>query len=244
MILLFALAAIAGSINAQVRPGIKLGYNLGGVMANYLGDNSPEILKITAGDPGNFRMKSGFQAGLIADCPLSDVFAIQPGVRFAMQGFSDRYRSGATNGPEVTRNFSLYSVQVPVYVQYRWKVYEETNVLFQAGPYASFGLFGRQAINSSKTKLGSGDDKYKKITFGNGTSYDIQKLIDYGISAGAGIEFHRFQLVVAYDYGINQSTFKKDAKSGKYNVDMRTHNFSVSLAFVFGRRDPLQNQKD
>ena len=244
MILLFAFAAIAVSINAQVRPGVKVGYNLNGVMANYLGEQSPEALKITAGDPGNFRMKSGFQGGLIADCPINDAFAIQPGARFTMQGFSDRYRSGATNGPEVTRNFSLYYVQVPVYVQYRWNVYEETNVLFQAGPYAAFGLFGRQAIHSAKTSFGSGDDKYKKITFGNGTSYDVQKVFDYGVSAGVGIEFYRFQLVAAYDFGINQSPFKKDAKSGKYHVDMRNHNFSITLAVIFGRRDPLQNKKD
>jgi len=244
MILLFAFAAIAGSINAQIRPGIKLGYNLSGVMANYLGESSPEVLKLTAGDPGNFRMKSGFQGGFIADCPISDALAVQPGVRFVMQGFSDRYRSGATNGPEVTRNFSLYSIQVPVYVQYRLNVYEETNVLFQAGPYGGIGLFGRQAINSSKTKFGSGDDKYKKISFGNGTKYDIQELFDYGISAGVGIEYRKFQLVATYDFGINQATFKKDAKSGKYNIDMRNHNLSISLAYIFGRRDPLQNKKD
>ena len=244
MILLFAFAVIAASINAQVRPGIKLGYNLGGVMADYRGDKSPEELKIIAGDPGNFRMKSGFQAGLIADCPISKVLAIQPGVRFAMQGFSDRYRSGATNGPEVTRNFSLYYLQVPVYAQYRWNVYEDVNVLFQAGPYAGAGLFGRQAINSSKTKFGSGDDKYKKVTFGNGKSYDIQKVVDYGVSAGIGIEFFRFQLVATYDFGINQAPFKKDAKSGTYHIDMRNHNISLTFAVVFGRRDPLQNQKD
>jgi len=244
MLLLFAFAAIAGSVNAQVRPGIKLGYNLSGVMADYLGDSSPEVLKITAGDPGNFHMKSGFQAGFFADCPISDAFTIQPGASFAMKGFSDSYRSGAPNGPKVTRNFSLYSVHVPVYVQYRLNVYEETNVLFQAGPYANFGLFGRQAINSSKTKFGSGDDKYKKITYGNGTKYDIQTVFDFGISAGVGIEYSRFQLVAAYDYGLSKSTFKKDAKSGKYNIDMRSHNFSVTLAYVFGRKDPLQNKKD
>ena len=240
MILLFAVIAIAGTTSAQVRPGIKMGYNLSGVMADYLGKDTPDDLKKKAGDPSNFHVRSGFQAGLIADCPISDVFAIQPGARFAMQGFTDKYHSGASNGAKVTRNFSLFYLQVPVYAQYKVNVAEETHLLFQAGPYAGFGLFGRQSIISKKTKLDN--DSYKKISFG--TDKDIQKAVDYGISAGVGIEIYRFQFVAAYDFGLNQSTFKKDAKSATYHVDMRNQNFSVTLAVIFGRRDPLQNQKD
>jgi len=234
MILLFAFAAIAGSINAQVRPGIKLGYNLSGVMANYLGDTPSTSM----GNPDNFRMKSGFQAGLIADCPINNVLAIQPGARFALQGFSDKYDKG-----KKLRSFSMYYLQIPVNVQCRWKVYEETNVLFQAGPYIGFGLFGQQAYHKggSSQKL---DDKHKKITFGNGKGYDVQNFLDYGVGAGVGIEFYRFQLMLAYDFGLNQPTFYKNAQDLLYNIDMRNHNFSVTLAFIFGRKDPLQNQKD
>ena len=238
MILLFAFVAITVSIHAQVRPGIKVGYNFSGVMADYLGDKTSEDLKKTAGDPGNFHMKSGFQAGIIADCPISDVLAIQPGAKFSMQGFSDKYTS---NG-DVVRAFSLYYLQVPVNVQYRLNVYEETNLLFQAGPYAGFGLFGRQSFNR-KGKSQSLSDSQKKITFGSGN--DIQNSFDYGVGAGVGIEFFRFQLMLNYDFGLNQPTFyKKDAKSATYHVDMRNHNFSVTFAVIFGRRDPLQNQKD
>ena len=245
IVLLFAFATFAGSVCAQVRPGIKLGYNLGGVMADYRGVNTPEKRKTTAGDPENFKMKSGFQAGIIADCPINDVLAIQPGARFSMQGFIDKYTSGesSTSSSKSTRKFSLYYLQLPVYAQYRWNVYEETNVLFQAGPYVGFGLFGRQSYirNGKQQDL---SDAQKKIIFGNGTAKDIQKAIDYGVGVGAGIEFYRFQLMLAYDYGLSKAPFQKDLKSGKCHIDMRNHNFSVTLGVVFGRRDPLQNQKD
>jgi len=235
---MFAVIAFAGPMKAQVRPGIKLGYNLGGVMADYLGDRNAEDRKKIAGDPDNFHVRSGFQGGLIADCPINDAFAIQPGARFAMQGFADKYTS---NG-DVTRNFSLFYLQIPVYAQYKMIIAEETHLLFQAGPYAGFGLFGRQAFyRRGKTQELS--DSQKKITFG--VNKDIQNNIDYGIGAGVGIEFYRFQFVANYDFGLNQSTFyKKDAKSATYHVDMRNHNFSVTLAVIFGRRDPLQNQRD
>jgi len=239
IILLFAVLAVAGSMNAQVRPGIKLGYNLGGVMANYLGA-AEDLKKTEAGNPSNFQMKSGFQGGLIVDCPISNVFAIQPGARFAMHGFSDKY----TNKLDAIRKFSLFYLQIPVYAQYKLNIAEETNLLFQAGPYVEVGLFGRQSYNRNGKSVDL-NDAQKKKTFGK--DGDIQNALNYGIGAGVGIEFYRFQLMVAYDFGLNQSTLKMEnprTYSGRYHVDMRNHNFSVTLAVIFGRRDPLQNQKD
>ena len=243
-VLLSVFVALSGSLCAQVRPGIKLGYNLGGVMADYTG--KPEDFKITtAGYPDNFKMKSGFQIGMIADCPINDVFAIQPGARFSMQGFIDKYTSGEGNASAKSiRKFSLYYLQIPVYAQYRWNVYEETNVLFQAGPYVGLGLFGRQSYtrNGKSQEL---TDAQKKKTFGNGTAKDIQKAFDFGIGAGVGIEFFRFQLMFAYDFGLTKSPLNMDSsrtKSGSYHVDMNNHNFSVTLGVIFGRRDPLHHQ--
>ena len=235
IILLLSFIAIAVSINAQVRPGIKLGYNLSGVKADFTnGVANPNA----ASDPDNFHMKSGFQAGLIADCPVNDVISIQPGIRFSMMGFADKYSS---NG-NAKRSFSLFYLQVPVYAQYKMNIAEETNLLFQAGPYVGYGLFGRQKfIRKGKTQ--DLNDTQKKITFG-GNSDDINAF-DYGIGAGVGIEFYRFQLMATYDFGLNQGTFnKKDAKSATYSIDMRNHNLSVTLAFIFGRKDPLQKKAD
>ena len=240
IILILTVIAAAGSMNAQVRPGIKMGYNLSGVMAEYLGEKTPEDRNDEAGDPVNFHMRSGFQAGMIADCPISDAFAIQPGARFAMQGFTDKY----TSSGDVIRKFSLFYLQIPVNAQYRMNIAEETNLLFQAGPYAEFGLFGRQSYNR-KGKSVELSDSEKKKTFGDGK--DFQNAFNYGVGAGVGIEFYRFQLMVAYDLGLNQSTLKMDqkrTKSGTYHVDTRNHNLSVTFAVIFGRRDPLHNQKD
>ena len=239
IIFLLGFIAIAGSINAQVRPGVKVGYNLGGVMAT-LPENVSKTPFVT-GNPDNFSMRSGFQAGLIADCPINGAFSIQPGARFAMQGFSDEYRSGGETGKKVVRNFSLFYLQIPIYAQYRLNVAEETNLLFQAGPYAGFGLFGRQSYSSGGKTPNGFSDKHKKIAFDE----DFNKILDYGLSAGVGVEFYRMQLVAAYDFGLNQATFhKKEAYSGSMYVDMRNHNFSITLAVIFGRRDPLQNKKD
>ena len=230
-ILLIAFIAIAGSVSAQVRPGIKVGYNLVGVIAedNY-GRPSSE-----SGYPDNFKMKSGFQGGLIADCPINDFLAIQPGVRFAMLGFIDDHKPNQHH----LRKFSLYYLQVPVYAQYRLNVAEETNVVFQAGPYAGLGLFGRQVFIQNGKSPDNFSDDLKKMNFGS----EIQ-LFDYGIGVGAGIEFFRFQLMVSYDFGLNKVDFEKKGRGFVYDLGMHNQCLSVTFAVIFGRRDPLQNQRD
>jgi len=235
IILFCAAIVMAGSLNAQVRPGIKVGYNVSGVMADYLGKDAPSDLKRKAGDPGNFNMISGFQIGMIADCPISDAFSIQPGARFAMQGFSDKY----TSARPVIRRFSLFYLQVPVYAQYRMNIAEDTNLLFQAGPYGEFGLFGRQLYHTNGSAKDLNDDQKKK-TFGKGG--DFQNVFNYGIGAGVGIEFFRFQFMVNYDFGLNKSNLHMDDRrtySGSYHVDLRNHNIAITMGVIFGRRDPL-----
>jgi len=241
-ILLFVFVVFAGSVNAQARIGMKMGYNFGGVMADFTG-RSEDLKPTDAGYPNNFQNRSGFQGGLIVDCPINDVLAIQPGVRFAMQGFIDEYRSGGSSGAKVSRIFSLYYLQVPVNVQYRYNIAEETNLLFQAGPYAGFGLFARQTlIRGGKTQ--DLDSKLKKLTFGPGK--DIQNRFDFGIGAGVGIEFVRFQFILGYDFGLAKIPFHKPLAANSsvgsgYHMDMRNHNFSATIALIFGRRDPLHN---
>ena len=185
-------------------------------------------------------MISGFQVGMIADCPINDAFAIQPGARFAMQGFSDKYTSNTPN----IRRFSLFYLQVPVNVQYRLNVAEDLNLLFQAGPYGEIGLFGRQMWHR-RGKTVDLNDAQKKKTFGKGN--DIQNSFNYGVGAGVGIEFFRFQFMVSYDFGLNKSILEMNTirtNSGTYHVDMRNHNIAFTLGVIFGRRDPLQNQRD
>ena len=246
IVLLLAFVACFNSINAQVRPGLKMGYNIGGIIAD---DNAtPYRLKTESGNPDNFKLRSGFQAGIIADCPINDEWAIQPGVRFAMQGFKDEWSSGTSQHSQQHQNirtFNLFYLQVPVYAQYRMNVAEDVNLLFQAGPYAGYALFGRHNhVRGGRTQELSNN----KINFGNepalrpANSADM-KNIDYGLSAGFGVEFFRFQLLLAYDVGLSETPFMK-IPGDTYNILMRNQCFSVTLAVIFGRRDPLQRMRD
>ena len=203
-ILLFVFAAIADSVNSQARFGLKMGYNYSGVIADYAGVYVPGLTgrpspdhPFAAGFPDNFKMKSGVQAGFIVDLPMNDIIAIQPGAKFTMMGFIDEHKP---NQSVYKRRFSLYYLQVPINVQYRMNIAEDTNLLFQSGPYIGFGLFGRQSLTTSAANAPNLGDPQKKITFGN--KKDIGA-VDFGIGAGFGIEYYRFQLMVGYDFGLN-----------------------------------------
>ena len=235
IILLFFVFAILSSVEAQVRPGVKLGLNFNNVIGDYIGTDQRSD---KSGDPDNFHLIQGFQVGLILDCPINETIAIQPGAKFVSRGFNDKYTS---NG-KVERKFTLYYLQVPVNVQYRLNVGEQMNVLFQAGPYGGYGLFGRQKY-TRKGKSQDLSDSSKKITFGNGTADDIYKAFDYGVGAGVGFEFYNFQIMAEYELGLYKMTFNKSIPSAKYNVHMQNHGFSFTLAYVFGKKDPLQNKE-
>ena len=241
--LLFAFVTVAGTVNAQLRPGIKAGYNAVGVMADVLFEHPDR--PNAASQPENFKMKSGFQIGMIADWQFNETWALQPGARFAMLGFSDEFNAGGASGANELRKFSLYYLQIPVYVQYKLNLIEEANLLFQAGPYIGYGLFGRQARFRRGASVDLPDDQ-KKISFGSDptkSSDDLYRM-DYGIGAGVGIEFFRFQFMVNYDLGMNKALFNKTNAPSRYNVDIRNHNLSVTLAVIFGRMDPLHSSRE
>ncbi len=219
-----------GSLEAQVRPGIKTGFNLTGVSADYIGTSTLSGDK--AGDPDNFHMKGGFQIGMVVDWTINEWFTIQPGARFTMQGFKDEYQ----NNGNFLRKFSLYYFQVPIYAQYKYNL-GHVNLIGQAGPYLGYGLFGRQKY-SKNSQSKSLDDSYKKIDFGNGSGDDIHNAFDYGVGVGVGAEFGALQLMVAYEFGLYKATFDKKAYSGDYKLHMQNNGLSITLAFIFGKKFP------
>lgn len=218
LLLVFMVATV--SAEAQVRAGLKAGFNLSNVSAK----------DAKTGDKESYDMKPGFQAGGILDWAVGESFSVQPGVRFATQGFIDKYED---NGSFV-RNFTLYYIQIPVNAQYRLPVGENAGVLFQAGPYFGIGLSGKQKATKNGVKQ-SLSDTYKKINMGNESSDDIRNGIDYGVGVGVGVEFFRFQVMAEYNFGLYEMTFEKHTPK-LYNIDMKNNGLSVTMAFLFGKK--------
>ncbi len=219
IVLVLSVLATINSVEAQVRPGVKAGYNLSNVFAK----------DAKTGDKYSYNMKSGFQFGAFVDYSLGERLSIQPGAQFATQGFVDKY----TDNGSFIRKFSLYYLQIPVNVQYKLPL-GGIDMVFQAGPYFGYGLSGRQKVWKNDVKQELSDER-KKISIGGNSSDNLQNAIDYGIGAAVGIEFVNIQFLVGYNVGLHDLTFKKS--TGKaYNNDMKNNGLTFTAAYVFGKK--------
>jgi hypothetical protein len=90
------------------------------------------------------------------------------------------------------------------------------------GPYVSFLTGG--TINGERDIFNTVDDEFKF------------NRVDFGMGAGAGAEYKKYQLQVKYDFGMLQAG--KEAALIQTELinpfyKMRNRNISVSLAYLF-----------
>ncbi|MDR1865904.1 MAG: PorT family protein [Bacteroidales bacterium] len=227
-----ALLAIGGSMCAQNRLGVTAGYNLSsisGVSGGHVGNNVP---------PPGWGSISGFRFGAATEFPLAGAIYLQPSLLFTTQGFKDTYlQTGGVT--EIKRRFTFYYLQVPVNIQYKLDL-GIPKIIFQAGPYVGYGLFGRQKwYKNNSNHPETLDDKYKKLKFGDtDRNNKITPAFDLGVGVGAGVQVSRLQLTAGYNFGLSKMTFLKQT-SMNYDVKMRNNEFFVALSLFFGRYESL-----
>ncbi|MDR0814826.1 MAG: PorT family protein [Bacteroidales bacterium] len=225
IVLIFIVGA-----NAQTRIGITAGYNLSGVHG---------VTGIFSGNSSfnhDWSMVSGFQAGIAGEFPLNEAetFYLQAAGTFYSHGFRDTYNQGSPNGSTARRTFKFYGLQVPVNVQYKLKVGIPV-IVFQAGPYVDYEMFGRQKYTlNNKDKTSSLSDAQKKLKFEETSNQKIKNRFQYGVGVGAGVQVSRFQVMLGYNYGLSDLAFYK--KTGiTYDHKLKSNQFFANFTFYFGK---------
>ena len=152
-----------------------------------------------------------FSAGLFADLKFGNL-SLQPAAIYAGKGGN----IDAGGGDEVTVN--LYYLQVPVNLVYRVPAVIGS-VYFGAGPYAAFGLSGKEKGTSGGTSVS------QDVTFGDGA--DDYKSTEFGVNGIAGVEFKNgFLLGLNYDLGLSNISNSSDAS-------VKNRVFGISAGFKF-----------
>ncbi len=194
--LIVAMLAVVSVASAQMRLGIKAGVN----MSNIYGE-----------DVKNTNMKIGFNAGLSADYDFAPNVALQTGLFASTKGF--KYNISTL---EYTSN--LVYVQLPLHLAYKIDVTPGTKVFLHGGPYAAYGVGGKNSV--AVGSLGGSSDK----VFGDGLAQ--LKPFDAGLGIGAGFELGQVVIDLGWDMGlINLS----NASSGT----IKTQNAYLSLGYKF-----------
>lgn len=164
----------SSSVLAQgsVRVGLK-----GGLNASSLFYDSQGV--------SNKNERIGFHAGVFAQAPLGDFFAIQPELLYMTKGASANYNALGFNGKNT---FKLNYAELPVLATFKLGKAVE----LQAGPYVSYLL--NSNINSNGD-FGTGSSAISRANFNK---------IDYGVAGGLNLYFGKAFIGVRYEQGLQR----------------------------------------
>lgn len=185
-LLLVASFAIPNQAFAQVRLGVKAGFNASNIHT----------------DAATFDPLLGYQAGLMADLGLSSHFSIRPALLVNAKGFSTEIDIRDKNGQRenVARAvLRLIYTEMPVLLVYKGNLGKSWRWYGGVGPYAGIGITGKFKTNSDIL-----ENQKIKFTFQKNSTFmgNVYKRMDYGLNATAGVEVKRVLLGINYSYGL------------------------------------------
>ncbi len=191
------LAATVSDSFGQGRPrvGIKGGLNASSLFYNTDGAN-------------NKKERIGFHAGVFAQIPAGEFFAIQPELLYITKGASADYNVLGFNG---NNSFNLNYAELPVLATFKLG----QTVELQAGPYVGYLLNSNVSSNGD---LGSGITTINRDNFNK---------VDYGLAGGINIYFGKAFVGARYEQGLQNI-----AKSGTANTLLGNAKNSVGLISV------------
>ncbi|MGX5818270.1 porin family protein [Chitinophaga lutea] len=210
---------------AQVRVGVKGGWNI----ANVTTSNS--------GGLDDSRALNSFHIGAVADVPLSPVLSLQPGVFYTGKGSKlERGEPGDAAYFKTTTNPQY--IEIPVNFVGKIPVGQDTRVFLGVGPYAAFGVAGKNKYDANLAGVhtsGESNIKWDDDTpFNDGDpnqGYDKYKRFDYGGNFLAGVEFGNFLVSAQYGLGMGKIFSGTDNSS---NDKSKNRVWSFSVGYLFG----------
>jgi hypothetical protein len=193
---------------SQIKFGPQVGLNF---------SKMPNNTKYIVGDAGAY---NGFNAGVIADFKISEHLFLQPGLSISTRGSKYVVGNDTISGSTGFSDFQFvcYYADLPLNLVYKINQ-GPLKILLILGPQLGYGLAGNWT-----TSYGT----ESKVHFGNDPEDDL-KPFDYGINAGAGVEFGRIRFSAQYYLGLKSlSTLTPPANEQKFRI------FTISGAYLFG----------
>lgn len=205
---LMAVALLVGSnVSAQDSP-IQLGVKAGVNLSNF------------GGDVEGTKAKVGFNAGVTLDYNFTPNVALLTGLEFTTKGAKSKEYEVEEMGIKGSAKASTTAmfIQLPVHVGYKLPVTETMKVVFHAGPYAAYGIGGK---DKTEITINGKTAEEKTDTFGK----EALKKFDFGVGIGAGLEFGQIGVGLGWDFGL------ADLNRGDGSV--KTQNGYLSLGYKF-----------
>lgn len=236
---ILALALVSAMVGGQVYAQSTSSTSVSSTSVNPKGNPGGIYIKggvnfsnISTSNDGSYRNGNAlttFNAGVVADLPLSTLLSIQPGLILNGEGakVTHYYGIGSETPTSGSLKMNPLYLELPVNLVVKLPLTTGTNFFFGAGPYGALGVGGK--YRETATVAGVTGETTRNIKFGN-TSGDDLKRFDYGVNALAGVEIDRVMLGVNYGLGLskivpNTDDFNND--KNKYRV------LSVNVGYRF-----------
>jgi hypothetical protein len=148
---------------------------------------------------GDYTLTPRLLFGVTSEIPINQLFSIESGLLFSSKGY------------KLEKDYALYptSEPVPVYAKSVLNYFEiPVSIKFShsilglplygvLGPYAAIGINGKNIID-----IYSGGKSERTVYKNHFDSNGLWKRLDYGLQAGAGIQFGKYVFGLNYSYGL------------------------------------------
>jgi len=246
---LSALIILSFCIPAFAQFGFKAGLSSSKVN---MGDFTPSYFNSDLDLKKELSKATGFHAGPIIHLSPIDALGIETGLIFSMRGYEQPVTktSAIDNTLSYVETFksTMYYIDIPLTLAYKYKIVGPLKVFAEAGPYLAFGIYGQNSYKSTEPGVGDAKEAMKwgakadehmeemQADIENGVAHPIDamlgyKRLDYGITLGGGLEVLFFKAGVGYEIGlanINPYTATEDYKQ----AEIKNRVLKVYLAFV------------
>jgi len=203
---IFIVITVFFPISAQLRYGFQGGLNITTQIArNYNADNAKNTFLY------------GFNVGPAIGYQFGRHFSLHSGVILENKGTRGNVQAYGITADVVNR---LLYLDVPLLARGNFKA-GNMIIFIEAGPYAGLGLTGRAKIETADTS------KTWNINWGKEPEDDFRRF-DYGLIAGAGLEWKRFSLEGCFAYGIANIY-----ALGQIGYDIEQRVFSLKIGYYF-----------
>lgn len=214
LLLIFTALAITTGVFAQ-SIGIKAGLNLSTMLVKDDDDTYSN----------DFILNPGFHAGVVGEIPFGDVFAVEPGLFLTTKGYKiDEKILDMT----IKGNINPMYIELPVNGKFSFDL-GGVRIYLAAGPYVGYGIGGKYKTEMTN-ESGNKETEEQDIQWGSDEAKDDFKNLDYGVTAGAGIEISGMTVGFSYGYGLaNISPYTHHG----YIVNNRVMGISAGYKFGF-----------
>lgn len=203
--LILSATAVLFTLGAFAQTGIGYGLKAGVNLPNYKYSSSNSTL--------DTKSSTNFHITGYMDAPISNSLSIQPGI--SLQGKGAKFNLG----PVGTYTQNTMWIEVPVNAVAKFHTGGAGNFFLGAGPYAAFGISGKNSYDSS---FGEAETDFK---FGKD---EQQKAFDAGVNFLAGYQLSS-GLTLGAGYGLGLADIAPNV-SGSIKQNSRVLSFSVGFA--------------